>query len=155
MSRVTPGVHLAMIGIKIPVVITDLIGIIIRNQIVLIGYMYRVPLGVLRVMIGIRSPVICGIITTNGIIRIVMMTNGTISGVNLAKTYGEVAVEVVSLVKMYGEMMDGKMTMIGKKLVAGIVITEVVRVVRAGGKKMVYILVRCGVRGLHALSSYH
>ena len=138
MSRVTPGVHLAMIGIKIPVVITDLIGIIIRNQIVPIGYMYRVPLGVLRrVMIGIRSPVISGIIITNGIIRIVMMTNGTISGVDLAKTYGEVAVELVSLVKMYGEMMDGKMTMIGKKLVAGIVITEVVRVVRAGGKKMV------------------
>ena len=138
MSRVTPGVHLAMIGIKIPVVITDLSGIIIRNQIVSIGYMYRVPLGVLRVMIGIRSPVISGIITTNGIIRIVMMTNGTISGVDLAKTYGEVAVEVVNLVKMYGEVMDGKMTMmIGNELVAGIVITEVVRVVRAGGKKMV------------------
>ena len=40
-------------------------------------------------------------------------------------------------------MMDGKMTMmIGNEPVAGIVITEVVRVVRAGGKKMVYILVR-------------
>ena len=132
MSRVTPGVHLVMIGI--------------RNQIVSIGYMYRVPLGVLLVMIGIRSlvvmigirsPVLSGIIITNGIIRIVMMTNGTISGVDLAKTYGEVAVEVVNLVKMYGEMMHGKMTMmIGNELVAGIVITEVVRVVRAGGKKM-------------------
>ena len=83
MSRVTPGVHLAMIGIMVP-----------------IGYMYRVPLGVLQVMIGIRSPVISGIIITNGIIRIVMMTNGTISGVDLAKTYGEVAVEVVNLVRM-------------------------------------------------------